>query len=332
MAAGPTTARYATARWRALGTYVELQVRDPDRLAAARALATALLDDVDRACSRFRDDSDLTRANRGAGGAVQVDPLLVAAVRAALAAAADTDGLVDPTLGRTLVALGYDTDLAAVTARTDDPAGIPVPPVPDAWRAVRTGPGEVQVPAGTALDLGATGKAFAADLVAARVAATGTACIVSLGGDVAVGVPPDDAGADGAGRVDWPVAVAERPGDPVQQTVLVDHGGLATSSVVHRRWRDGADGVHHLLDPRTGRPARGPWRTVSVVAPDAVAANTASTAAIVLGAAAPGWLADRDLAARLVGHDGRVVRVAGWPADGDLGAAADGPARAAVAG
>jgi thiamine biosynthesis lipoprotein len=305
---------FAETTWRALGTYVQLGIAQGDRLTQARGRAERLLADVDRTCSRFRADSDLTRANAGAGRRVRVDPLLARAVEAALWAAQETDGLVDPTLGRSLVALGYDADLGEVRSRPDDPAAVPLPAVPGAWRAVETDPdGAVLVPYGTALDLGATGKAFASDLLAADLAGVGIACIVSLGGDIAVGVPDGD-----QEPVEWPVTIAERPDDPPQQTVLLDRGGLATSSVVHRRWQRGGEGVHHLIDPRTGRPADGGWRTVSVTARSAVEANTATTAAVVLGPDAAEWLLERDLAARLVGRDGRVVHLAGWPADGDL--------------
>jgi thiamine biosynthesis lipoprotein len=62
-------------------------------------------------------------------------------------------------------------------------------------------------------------------------------------------------------------------------------------------------------------PVDGPWRTASVYAPSALAANTASTAALVLGADAITWLTDRRLAARLVGIDGSVTTTEGWPTD-----------------
>jgi FAD:protein FMN transferase len=101
--------------------------------------------------------------------------------------------------------------------------------------------------------------------------------------------------------------------------VVLDTGGLATSTTTQRRWRRGGETVHHLLDPRTGRPVAGPWRTASVAAASCVAANTASTAALVLGAHAPGWLAARGLPARLVAQEGIVTTVGGWPASGPGG-------------
>jgi len=107
------------------------------------------------------------------------------------------------------------------------------------------------------------------------------------------------------------------PDDPSSsgQTVRIRAGGLATSTVTVRRWRRGATTVHHIVDPRTGRPAEEVWRTVSVAAASCLAANTASTAAIILGDAAPSWLEGRTLPARLVRTDGRAVRAAGWPED-----------------
>ena len=102
-----------------------------------------------------------------------------------------------------------------------------------------------------------------------------------------------------------------RDGD-VATTVALRGGGLATSSTTQRRWLRGGREVHHILDPRTGAPVPVIWRTVSVAAASCVEANTASTAAIVLGATAPAWLWRRGLPARLVRHDGAVVGTCGW--------------------
>jgi thiamine biosynthesis lipoprotein len=72
--------------------------------------------------------------------------------------------------------------------------------------------------------------------------------------------------------------------------------------------------LHHIIDPRTGWPAEGPWRTVSVAAASCAVANAASTAAIIAGNGAEDWLASTGLPARLVGHDGSVLLTGGWPA------------------
>ena len=122
-----------TATWRALGTYVHLATAERAALEPARHTAVRLLAEVDRTCSRFRQDSDLVRANAGAGSWTRVDPMLVQAIGAAMDAADLTDGLVDPTLGQAMAAIGYDRDMALVLAASTDPAAVPVPP--------RVGPG-----------------------------------------------------------------------------------------------------------------------------------------------------------------------------------------------
>lgn len=316
------------ATWDALGTYVDLRVSDPERIIEAEQVARAVLDEVDRTCSRFRADSDLSRANGRPGRWTEVSPTLVDALRAALRSAAATDGLVDPTLGGLLVAAGYDRTFARIRVSRSP---VDLPGTGPGWKEVDVGDGAVRVPPGASLDLGATGKAYAADLVADTVAhRLRTGVVVSVGGDVAV-APPGHAcgqaawpGAAGG----WPVAVRETygglrwtsedtrtaTGQGPTQVVLLVVGGLATSTTLSRRWRRGGRGWHHIFDPRTGRPARSCWRTVSAVGHDAVAANTASTAGIILGDDALDWLSHHDVAARLVDRDGHVVTTGSWPA------------------
>jgi thiamine biosynthesis lipoprotein len=97
------------------------------------------------------------------------------------------------------------------------------------------------------------------------------------------------------------------------QVVTVASGGVATSSLVSRRWYHDGRAVHHVLDPRTGFPVRPVWRTASVAAASCAEANIASTAALVLGGEASAWLAAHDLPARLVTVDGAVETHGGWP-------------------
>lgn len=304
-----TTSAATHARWDVWGTYAFLAVADPDRLTAASRIAHRVLADADVACSRFRDDSDLSRVNRSPGSWVPAGPLLVAAVDVALRAAEVTDGLVDPCLGRTLVSLGYDRDFGLLHDRPVDGPGLHVEPPPfGAWRDVRLAEDAVRIPDGVALDLGATAKAWAADLVAETVVEElGCAVVVSLGGDLRV------LGPDRAVPASWPVQVAEHPGQVADGPVVSVTGGLATSSTLVRRWRTASGTRHHLLDPRTGLPVGSGLRTVTAAGGTSVAANTASTAALVLGADAPDWLETHGVAARLVHADGAVTHVGGWP-------------------
>ncbi|HET9094682.1 MAG TPA: FAD:protein FMN transferase [Solirubrobacteraceae bacterium] len=274
-------------------------------LDAAVAGVRRVVDAVDLACSSFRADSELAAVNRSDGRELPISPLLGSVIAEALRVARLTDGAVDPTVGQVLVA-------HRITPALDD-RPVRIEPIPG-HSVVRldVGRGTVGLPVGVRLDLGATGKALAADMAAAQAhAAAGCGVLVGLCGDVAV------AGAPPAGG--WPIRVTDdhRSGDAPGQTVSILVGGLATSSVTVRRSGDGPQAAHHLIDPRSGRPAGGPWRTVSVTAATCTDANAASTAAIILGPAAPAWLHEHRLPARLVAHDGRITRVAGWPCEGD---------------
>jgi FAD:protein FMN transferase len=298
---------YGLGALEAIGTTAVVVVEAPAVSEAERLLAVEL-DAVDRTCSRFRSDSELMRANDAAGRPTPISALLTEAVGVALRAAEQTDGAVDPTVAPALVALGYDRDFAALDAdAAHDVRGIPAAGwrsvMLDAWhRVLRMSPG-------CRLDLGATAKALAADRAARAIAAaTGSPTLVDLGGDVATAGPAPAFG--------WVVRVTDdhRAGpDADGQSVTVSGGGVATSSTTVRRWRRGGRPVHHIVDPATGEPAAPVWRTVSVAAASCVDANTASTAAIVRGASAPGWLASLGLPARLVAPDGSVVTVGAWP-------------------
>jgi thiamine biosynthesis lipoprotein len=276
-----------SARWDALGTYVHLLVSETGALAAAEALVREQLAELDEACSRFRD-SELTRLRPGRQ---RVSPVLAGALAAALTAAEQTDGLVDPTLGGAMTAAGYDKTFTALPA--DAPAVAPGPR--GRWQEVHLDGDLLELP-DVALDLGATAKAWAADRAAVAVAERfGVAALVNLGGDLA------------AVGGSWPVIVGD-PGE-AQETVEVS-SGLATSSTIRRTWRRGGQEQHHLLDPRTGAPAAPVWRTVTVAAATCVEANTASTAAVVMGDVAASWLSE--LPARLVHSSGLIVRTGGW--------------------
>jgi thiamine biosynthesis lipoprotein len=305
-----------TDTWRALGTSVVVAVSDPAALAGARDAVAAEVDALDRACSRFRADSDLSRLNAAGGAPVVVGALLAEAIRAALRAARLTNGDVDPTVGLAMAAIGYSDDFAAVAGRGPAPLD-PFEPAGGWDRVVITGsPAVVTLPGDTALDLGATAKALGADrAAAAAAAATGAGVLVSLGGDIGT------AGASPAGG--WPVrvtddhaAAATSPG----QAITLESGGLATSGTTVRHWRRGGAIVHHIVDPRTGAPAVSPYRTVSVAAATCVDANIAATAAIVRGRDAASWLESTGLPARLVTHDGLVVHLNRWPATAERAA------------
>ena len=299
---------------RALGGSLRLVVTDPRSLRAAKEAVDQVVKAIDEAASRFREDSELSRLNAAPEREVLVSPLLAQAIAAGLRGAELTGGAVDPTVGNAVRLAGYDADFAQVI-KDGGPFRVRATRVPG-WQAIRfdAATRRVWIPRGVEIDLGATAKALASDLAAnaAAEAIEGGGVLVSLGGDIAVAGE-----APGGG---WPVQVSEDSGaslDDGEETVTINDGGIATSSTTVRRWTRGGVVLHHIIDPATGLPVDGPWRTATVAAATCVDANIASTAAIVMGHGALSWLERQGLAARLVDREGRVECTSRWPKPAD---------------
>jgi FAD:protein FMN transferase len=295
---------------RALGGSVRVIVTRPADLIKAKAAVDNVLEAIDLAASRFRQDSELSRLNSVPEREVVVSPLLAQAIGAALRGAELTGGAVDPTIGSAVRLAGYDSDFAGVPADGAE-LHLVAERIPG-WRAIRfdANSRSVVLPRGVEIDLGATAKALASDLAATAAikAIAGGGVLVSLGGDIAVA---GEAPAEG-----WLIQTSEDSGAAIaegEETISITTGGIATSSTTVRRWTRGGVVLHHIIDPATGLPANSCWRTASVVAATCVDANIASTAAIVMGRSAVSWLEANRLPARLVDLEGNVHRVARWP-------------------
>ena len=260
------------------------------------------LHDLESLWSRFRDDSDITRANQAAGRAVHVHEDTLAVVSRALDAWRQTDGRFDITMLPALLEQGY-THSAITNAAAPSVPGTKV----GLSAAVEVDYAEstLTVPATTAIDLGGIGKGFAADIVAEDLIEAGAlGALVNLGGDLVVlGRPSND--------TSWYLGI-EDPGDPPRHTALLrlESGGVATSGTTVRRWTR-TDGVvaHHLIDPTGATSSTTALLTATVIAADAATAETFATAAMMLdGAAAVKMLEGVGLAGLLVGTDGQVFR------------------------
>ena len=217
-----------------------------------RALAARL--------TRFEASSEVSRFNASAGAWVSVSPELEALLRESLRAHELSTGLVNVAVLPAMEAAGYTRPLAqGPTAARLEGAG-PVPALPD---VLEVAIGRARVAPGTGIDLGGLAKGWMADRIAERL---GENVLVNLGGDLrARGRGPAGAG--------WPVGLGGR-------TVLLDDHGAATSSVLRRRW---GGGLHHLIDPRTGRPSDTGLSEVSVVARTAIDAEVVAKAALIAG-------------------------------------------------
>jgi thiamine biosynthesis lipoprotein len=251
-----------------MGTEVVVCGARDDELAAIRRL----FDEWDRTFSRFRPESELNRINRDPLKVVVLSRSFAFALRSALSAAEATDGLVDPTLGRAIEAAGYDKDFSLLGADERPPG----PASRGRWRSVRLSGRLLSRPPGTAIDLNGVVKALAVDAALELISGDG---LVSAGGDVAV-----------RGG-----SVVGLPGDGSLRLLA---GGIATSGTTKRFWRRGGELQHHLIDPRTGRPAESCWDEVTVAAGSCLAADVAAKAAFLLSDDGPEWLDERGLAGR----------------------------------
>jgi FAD:protein FMN transferase len=255
--------------------------RADEALAAERLFA-----EWEQTFSRFRVDSELNRVNARSGTPVLVSELFSHAVEAALAVAEETGGLVDPTLGRALEEAGYVADFDELVADLT-PTG---PGAPGEWRCVNCHGRLLTFPAHVRLDLNGVVKALAVD---AAVTLLRHGWFVSAGGDLAVRSP----------------LVVELP---LGGSVELRRGALATSGSIKRRWHRGGELQHHLIDPRTGRPADSPWQQVTVCGSTCLAADTAAKSAFLVGEAGPAWLDARRLPGRFVDQEERVVVNESW--------------------
>jgi thiamine biosynthesis lipoprotein len=259
-----------------MGTTVRVLVDPSAELAAHRSAASAIDGTFRREelrFSRFRADSELTRVNASAGRPIRVSSTFAAVVGLALEAAERTDGAFDPTILGALAALGYDRDFDEVLAGA---RGALHPAVRcGRWDEIEVEDDVVRLPAGVGLDLGGLVKGWTADIAAAAALEAGPGwVVVSAGGDLRV---------DGEAPA-IPVAV-EDPDDADDELLrlLVRSGGLATSSITKRSW---GPGLHHLIDPRTGRPADTGLVQVTATAATCAEAEVLAKAILLGGPAA----------------------------------------------
>lgn len=288
--------------FRAMGTRIEVLAdgsEDPARLADGVVRVQDTFERLERRCSRFRADSELTQVNRRAGRPTRLSPELAELVSLALAAARRTEGRFDPTVLDAVVAAGYDRDFDEVLAGA---RGALRPPRPcGRWREVRLEGDVLELPAGVGLDLGGLAKGRAADLAAEAALRNGLRWVlVNAGGDLRlVGEPP-------AGGISVGV---EDPEDPSAEALRLQllSGALATSSITRRAW---GPGLHHLIDPRTGTPAATGVLQATVWAPTCAEAEIAAKDALLRGEEILGRVPGV-----LVLEDGRVLTNLGGPAE-----------------
>lgn len=283
--------------FRAMGTQVTVSAQSaPGQVGND---VQALFGQVERCCTRFDSSSDLSRVNRAPDEEHAVAPECAAVIEAAHRAYLETDGLFDPRILSALVDAGYDRTFDELTG------GEPREPragheTTSVWQPrVDAARGTVQV-GEHPIDLGGIGKGWTVDAAGTAVAKVSDDFLVNAGGDLVVR-------GDGPTGDGWTVGVEDPHDLTLTIAVLRVHdAACATSCTTKRSWRSADSLRHHLIDPRTGRPATGGVASVTVVADSVTQAETWSKALLLSGEAEIESLASsHELAALWVLDGGR---------------------------
>jgi thiamine biosynthesis lipoprotein len=244
----------------AMGTSCSVFASDADLVEAERWVRR-----MGERLTRFSSDSELSRLNARARDWQPVSDDFASVLQAALDAYRMSDGLVNAAVLGSMAAIGYTRPLAQGPGVATLERAQPLPPLPE---VLELRGGEARVTCG--IDLGGIAKGWMADRLCTIL---GPSSLVNLGGDLRA-------------RGEWPVGVAGT-------TVLLRDQAAATSSTRKRRWAD----MHHVIDPRTGLPARTGLEEVSVVTATAFEAEVVAKTALLLGPElAPAYCAANALA------------------------------------
>lgn len=252
-------------RFEAIGTVWEIGTPRP-LPAGERDAVREAIDDFDHTWSRFRDDS-LVTALAAEPQEVPAPPDAGVMLDLYRALSDATDGAVQPLVGDSLSARGYDARYS-LQDRGARPA------VQDWAEQLAWDDGALALHAPALIDVGAIGKGRLVDVVHDLLGSLGHAeRLVDAGGDLRLSGAPIRVG-------------LEHPFDPTTAIGLavVADAALCGSAVNRRAWPGQHGGLHHVLDARTGEPVRTVAATWAL-APEAMLADAVATALFFDGGA-----------------------------------------------
>jgi thiamine biosynthesis lipoprotein len=253
---------------------------DPAGAEAGFRLAHQIIENNERRFSRFLETSELAQLNLSAGSWFPASNELFRVIQIAQRLALDTHGLFNPAILPALKQAGYDRSMDEIkNAPPRIAKHLPVADIPH-FGEVQLDPAtkSVLLPQGMQIDLGGIAKGWIAEQAARRLADFSGTCGVSAGGDMFLIGLPD-------GETTWEVGL-ENPLDPEQDLAILHvlPGAIATSSIAKRQWQQGGQLQHHLIDPRTGKPADTEWLSVTVWAEQAAEAEVYAKVLLIAGA------------------------------------------------
>ncbi len=267
----------------ALGSVIVLNiVTDKDETFASRLMSELWLDifKFERQFSRFLSSSELSIFNRSAGQKQRITPEFKNLLEDVQKISIKTSGLFNPFILPSLQAAGYDHSLVAgyENDNTDDHSSKTVV----SMSQLRLGQNWASIPYGTALDLGGYGKGYLADYLATKLRSQVNGYWLSLGGDVALGGTDEN-------NSGWKISIQKADALDASADVgyLItrpnEYFSFATSGVTTRKGVKNNRAWHHLIDPRTLKPAKTDVLLATVGSSSALYADVMASCAVILG-------------------------------------------------
>lgn len=273
------------------GTLVDIRIHgtDPKVAETAAAQVMAEFDRLHRDWHAWEEGSALSGINTALaqGGDVRLSAELADLVRRSLELARSSDGLFDPTIGSLSALWGFHSDTPQAHRRP--PAGEELDvwlDNPPSWRHLRLVDDTLRSKhPGIRMDFGAYAKGVALDRARQILQQAGIDdALVNAGGDLVI--------LGSHGKRPWRIGVRKPQDGAILASLDAGNGeALVTSGDYERGFPHQGEYHHHILDPRTARPARGA-RSVTVLHEDASVADAGATALFVAGPGAWAHLAE----------------------------------------
>jgi FAD:protein FMN transferase len=265
--------------FRAMNTSVMLAA-EGEGAVAGMYVAKTFINECEQRFSRFLPASELSYINRSAGDWLQISDDLMDMLQLSMKYYTETNGIFDPSILSDLKQIGYDRSMDEIRANgVSIPAQVPNRTSRPAFHEISfdLANNRVRLPRGMEIDLGGIAKGWIVEKAAQLLNKYVEVCGVSAGGDILfIGHPQDG--------MDWDVSL-EDPRSPTQLLAQfhIPSGGVATSSIMKRTWSQGEKVRHHLIDPRTGEPARTAWLSVTVISPSVITSDVYAKAILIAG-------------------------------------------------
>jgi thiamine biosynthesis lipoprotein len=278
-----------THEFRAMNTQILLAAEGrPSRIQEGFERVEERVHALEGCLSRFQETSELSALNHSAGTWFNASPDLFTLMNLAWKAYQQTGGLFNPAVLASLERSGYDRSMDAIRAQGGSLPAAPAggesarPSAEEAFSGLRLDAAvrAIYLPEDVRVDLGGIAKGWIAEQAAHLLGSYARACLVDAGGDMyAIGLPELESA--------WAVAL-EDPFDPDRDLAVLSlpPGAVATSTVTRRRWTQGGQARHHLIDPRSGHPAETEWASVTVVDAHTAQAEVLAKALLIGGSPA----------------------------------------------